>query len=112
MCDRSAIDPIVYAILTSSNSDEANERKEALTGHTAFQRALETYQGPHSVFILLAPVEAWLVDDGVRSLEDHEACMNVFIEVLKDLGISYHVFDLNCQFLLERVLLTMGYIGM
>ncbi|KAJ2928198.1 hypothetical protein H1R20_g8893, partial [Candolleomyces eurysporus] len=112
LCDRSAIDPIAYAILTSSNAEEARQRKEALVGRLAFKAALERYRDHHSVFILLSPVQAWLIDDGVRSLENQEACMDVFRKVLKDLEIPYRVFGPDCQFLFERLMLTLGYVSM
>jgi nicotinamide riboside kinase len=98
--------------LTSSNVEEGRECKEALTGRFALEAALERYRNPHSIFILLAPVQEWLIDDGVRSLDDQEACMTLFRKILKDLGIPYRVFGSDCQFLFERVLLTLGYVGM
>ena len=112
LCDRSAIDPIAYAILTSSDAEEAREREEALIGRLAFKTALERYRDRHSVFILLAPVRAWLIDDGVRSLENQEACMTVYRKILKDLDIPYRVLGSDCQFLFERVTSTLGYISM
>ncbi|KDQ53777.1 hypothetical protein JAAARDRAFT_136621 [Jaapia argillacea MUCL 33604] len=101
LSDRSAIDPIVYAILTASNENEANHRRRTLTEKDGFRRALPRYQ--HAEFILLEPVPEWLVDDGVRSLDNHVECSRVFKEVLEELGIAYTVINAETKDLAERV---------
>ncbi|KAF6753653.1 AAA domain-containing protein [Ephemerocybe angulata] len=103
LCDRSAIDPIVYAIL-----DVAKQRQSTLLSHPAFERALGRYCESASIFILLAPVKSWVVDDGVRSIENQEECSEVFIQVLRDLGIPYRVLGSDCQSVYERMVLTLG----
>lgn len=59
LSDRSAVDAIVYAILTSQNKTEADERWQILTGSGKFQSALFRYQ--KAKFWLLTPVPEWLV---------------------------------------------------
>jgi nicotinamide riboside kinase len=68
LSDRSAIDPIVYAILTSTTEDEAKQRRESLTNLPQFQLALSRYR--RSTFLLLTPVPEWVLDDGIRSLDN------------------------------------------
>lgn len=111
LCDRSAIDPIAYAILTASNAAEAREREEALISRLVVKDALTRYRDPYSVFILLTPVREWVIDDGVRSLENQEACGDVFRKLLKDLDIPYRVLGSDCKFLPERMAITLGYIN-
>ncbi|KAJ7027782.1 AAA domain-containing protein [Mycena alexandri] len=66
LCDRSAIDPIVYAIFTAANPADAESRKQVLLDLPEFQQALPRYR--ESLFVLLAPVKEWMVDDGFRML--------------------------------------------
>lgn len=87
LCDRSAIDPVVYAVLTGKDEEEALEKRNALVGTLEFQRALTLYRG--SVVVLLNPVPEWLVDDGIRSLDNQIECLKVFRQVLCELGIGY-----------------------
>ncbi|KAF5334750.1 hypothetical protein D9611_012907 [Ephemerocybe angulata] len=108
LCDRSAIDPIVYAILTAPSADVAKQRQSTLFSHPAFERALHRYRESASIFILLAPVKSWVVDDGVRSIENQEKCSEIFIQVLRDLGIPYRVLGSDCQSVYERMVLTLG----
>jgi nicotinamide riboside kinase len=68
LSDRSAIDPIVYAMLSSASEEEAEGRVRYLTNSSQFQSALLAYR--QSVVVLLAPVPEWLVDDGIRSIEN------------------------------------------
>jgi nicotinamide riboside kinase len=86
--DRSGIDPIVYAILTSTNEKEKQERVRSLTETAAFKRVLEVYRTSSFVF-LLTPIPEWLVDDGIRSIDDREECAKVFRELLKDMNVPY-----------------------
>jgi len=76
LSDRSAIDPIVYAILTSASEEEAEERVQSLTESHQFQLALAAYR--KSLFVLLGPVPEWLEDDGVRSTENQVSLVDSF----------------------------------
>jgi len=87
LSDRSAIDPITYAVLTALDEGEARERMRELVGTTEFQAALGRYRD--GSFILFKPVPEWLVDDGVRSMDDQEQSVEVFRDVLQQLGIPY-----------------------
>ncbi|KAF4616516.1 hypothetical protein D9613_008906 [Agrocybe pediades] len=107
--DRSAIDPIVYAILTSKNDEEARERKKFLVETPTFTKALAKYRSNNCIIIMLKTVEEWLVDDGVRSLEKQEDCLKIFRALLKELNISYHELGEESKFLQERVILTLGW---
>ncbi|VDB96180.1 unnamed protein product [Peniophora sp. CBMAI 1063] len=97
LCDRSAIDALVYAKLTSAND-------QALLESASFQTALASYRAPHTVCVLLRPIPDWMHDDGIRSIaEDRERCLEVFREVLGDLGITYFEIGDSCRMLEERV---------
>ena len=106
--DRSAMDAIVYALLTSKTQEEADARKAFLTSSNNFQKVLEKYRSPDTIVILLAPVAEWLVDDGIRSLESQADCSTIFKELLKSLGVNYHEFGCHMKFLHERVIMTLG----
>lgn len=106
--DRSAMDAIVYALLTSKTQEEANARKAFLTASDNFQKVLEKYRSIESIVILLHPVAEWLVDDGIRSLENHTDCSMIFKELLKSLKVNYHEFGCDTKFLHERVTVTLG----
>ncbi|KAF8156602.1 AAA domain-containing protein [Crassisporium funariophilum] len=106
VCDRSAIDPIVYAILTSPDKDEARRRQDHLTHSARFQKALRRYR--QSIVILLTPVAEWLVDDGVRSTENQDECLKIFRQLLQELDIPYHELGRGTMYLQERVAVTMG----
>jgi nicotinamide riboside kinase len=109
VCDRSAVDPIVYAILTSTSAHEALARKEKLVGKETFQVALARYRDAESIIVLLAPVKDWVVDDGIRSMEQQEECMGVFQRLLEDLGIPYHILGADRRSLFDRVISVMGF---
>ena len=87
LSDRSAIDPVAYAVSTAANEDDARERMRALVETPAFQAALHRYLG--ETFILFGPVPGWLVDDGVRSMEKQGQTFEVFRNILKELEIPY-----------------------
>jgi hypothetical protein len=101
--DRSAIDPIVYAILTSKDSDEARSRQDLLTRSEKFQKVLRRYKSRASILVLLTPVPEWLVDDGVRSTENQDTCTRIFRELLEELGVPYFELGRECLHLPERV---------
>ncbi|KAF9446062.1 hypothetical protein P691DRAFT_733951 [Macrolepiota fuliginosa MF-IS2] len=104
--DRSAIDPVVYAILTATGDEEARRRKEQLFMTEKFQSALEQYR--QSVFILLKPVREWITDDGIRFIEDLDKCYEMFGTVLKECGIQFREIGTEVGFLEERVAWLMG----
>lgn len=52
-----------------------------------FQAALRRYRD--GTFILFKPVPEWLVDDGVRSIDEQGQSIGVFREVLRELEIPY-----------------------
>jgi nicotinamide riboside kinase len=101
LSDRSAIDAIVYAILTSRNKEDADHRQGFLIGSPQFQLALSSYR--QAIFILLTPVPEWLVDDGVRSMSDGYRCLAVFRQVLSELEIKYEEIGANMKDLSDRV---------
>ncbi|KAF9022944.1 hypothetical protein BDZ89DRAFT_1070299 [Hymenopellis radicata] len=87
--DRSALDPVIYAILTGIDADDSQRRRESLEASPLFQEVLVQYRKPSSVLILLTPVEEWLVDDGVRHLDDQKKTVDIFRDVLSRLNIPY-----------------------
>jgi len=106
LSDRSAIDPIVYAIFTSTSEEEAQQRRDSLINSPQFQLALPGYR--HSIFLLLKPVQEWVWDDGIRSLEDRDRCLDLFRKTLDELGICYREMGPDMMFLAERIVVTMG----
>jgi nicotinamide riboside kinase len=89
--DTSAIDPIIYTYLFSPTTDEAEQRRKNMFARPEFQEVLSRYKSSSSRFFLLEPVPEWVEDDGVRSLDDHERCLSVFMDTLQQLGINYEV---------------------
>ncbi|KAG6905764.1 hypothetical protein DXG01_000850 [Tephrocybe rancida] len=108
ICDRSAVDPIVYAVLTSSTTQEANRRREILVNLPEFRPALEIYR--RSLFLLLTPIPDWLVDDGVRSLEHQNECFEAFITELQKLGIEFRVIGPEMRSREERITRVLGWL--
>lgn len=106
VCDRTAIDPVIYAILTSNDEEEARRKKDHLTHSANFQKALQQYR--QSIVILLQPVAEWLADDGVRSTENQDKCLQIYKQVLAELDVSYYEFGREVMFLPERVGRIMG----
>lgn len=106
LCDRSAVDPIVYAVLTSSDENEAQRRRKILMNSPDFKNALPIYR--RSTFILLAPVADWLEDDGIRLLEHQARCFEVFRQVLVELGIPFLEIGAQMRLLEERVTIAIG----
>ncbi|KAJ7155082.1 AAA domain-containing protein [Mycena filopes] len=100
LCDRSAVDPVVYAIFTAANAAEAQSRKHALIDLPEFQEALPRYQ--ESLFILLAPVRDWMVDDGFRHVGDESEILAIFRGTLSELGVQYREIGPSMRFLPER----------
>ncbi|KAG6853418.1 hypothetical protein C0991_004586 [Blastosporella zonata] len=108
ICDRSAIDPIVYAVLTSKTIEEANKRRNILVNIPEFRDALKIYR--QSTFLLLAPIPDWLIDDGVRLLEQQTQCFEAFQKELRDLGIKFQVMGEETRFREERVIRVLGWL--
>lgn len=91
LSDRSGLDPIVYALTTANNLEERESRRRHLVAVEGFTEALADYQSTeNAVVVLLMPVKEWLVDDGVRSLEDGEVCAEEFQMLMKILEIQFH----------------------
>ena len=101
LSDRSAVDAVVYSILTSTTEAEAIERKKILVNSAQFQEALPRYR--RAKFVLLTPVPEWLVDDGVRSLYDQYHCTEVFRQVLVELEIGFQEMGVEMKRLEDRV---------
>lgn len=87
LSDRSAIDPIAYAVSTAANEKDARERMRVLVDTVEFQAALGRYRD--GTFVLFKPVPEWLVDDGVRSMDKQDQVFEVFRDVLRELDIPY-----------------------
>ncbi len=84
--DRSALDPIVYAVLTGRSDLDGKERGESLSRKDKFQETLAEYRKSSSFFFLLAPVEEWLMDDGTRHLDNGKECFVIFERGLVGFG--------------------------
>jgi nicotinamide riboside kinase len=106
LSDRSAVDPIVYAVLTADNKAEAQKRRGTLIQSSQIQFVLEKYR--HAVFVLLAPVPEWVKDDGVRSTALQAESMEIFRQTLSDLKIRYREIGPEMRSLDERVRVVMG----
>ena len=106
VCDRAAIDPVVYAILTSRDEEEARRRQNHLTHSANFEKALQRYR--QSIVILLKPVAEWLVDDGIRNTERQDECLQLYKSLLREMDIPYYEFGRESMFLPERVGIVMG----
>ncbi|KAG6373183.1 hypothetical protein JVT61DRAFT_6801 [Boletus reticuloceps] len=100
LSDRSGVDPIVYAVLTANDEHQARLKKNLLVEHPTFQCALKRYR--KAKFLLLRPVPEWVVDDGVRSLDQHAHSFHVYRAVLAELGIPYREIGEDMKDLLER----------
>ncbi|KAL4258027.1 P-loop containing nucleoside triphosphate hydrolase [Pleurotus pulmonarius] len=106
LCDRSAIDPIVYALLTAIDEHDAKEKYERLADSEAFQRALVRYRS--AIFVLLGPVQEWLVDDGVRNTENQLEYFGLFKKTLAELDISFYEIGEETMGLGDRVDRVLG----
>ena len=110
LCDRSAIDAIAYAIMTSPTEAEAQRRQDLLVRLQGFESALQKYR--NSIFVLLAPVPEWLEDDGIRSIENQSKCFDVFHSLLEKLGVPFRVIGPEMKSLDERVTAMKGLLGL
>ena len=109
LSDRSAIDPVVYAVLTSRTESDARDRRNKLVNLPKFQLTLPMYR--QAIFILLKPVPEWLVDDGVRSLDNQTQCLSVFRTTLTELGIVYEEMGGEMKDLNKRVSKVLEYVS-
>ncbi|KAJ3811693.1 AAA domain-containing protein [Lentinula lateritia] len=101
LSDRSAVDAVVYAALSELKAKSGST--QALISCPDFQEVLPFYRSPRSTFVLLRPIKEWMIDDGVRSLEDGEHCHDMFVRILKELNISYIELGEDCRWLEERI---------
>jgi nicotinamide riboside kinase len=101
LSDRSGVDPVVYALLTAKSEADALEKRRALASTPAFQGAVSAYR--KALVVLLTPVPQWVVDDGVRSLDDQLSCLHVFRQLLAELKIIYTELGPERMDLKERV---------
>jgi len=101
LSDRSAVDAVVYAALSELTVKSGNTT--ALVSSPEFQKILPLYRSSSSTFVLLSPIREWLVDDGVRSLENGESCHDMFVKMLKELHIQFVELGEDCRRLEERV---------
>jgi len=97
LSDRSAVDAIVYAEF----DPDGEQQKERLLDEESFRRGVVRYR--RSLFVLLAPVEEWVVDDGVRSIDRGDEYHGFFVAMLKRLEIPYQHLGQETKGLEERV---------
>ncbi|KAJ1308793.1 hypothetical protein OPQ81_004483 [Rhizoctonia solani] len=105
LCDRSAIDPLVYAALSSAEATGA----EILAEGDELKRILPIYR--RAIFVLLHPVKEWFEDDGVRSLDDPSSYPNAFKHYMNRFGIKYYEIDDSLKDLDERVNVVLSWAG-
>jgi nicotinamide riboside kinase len=108
LSDRSAIDPLAYAVVTAANEEDARQRKRILINTPGFQTALQYYK--EGVFVLFKPVSEWLVDDGVRSMDDRGQNLDVFRGILRELGIPFIELGEEIKDLQSRVAFVKGFL--
>jgi hypothetical protein len=111
LSNRSAVDSVVYVVLAAQN-EEAVRRQWALEDAPSVTAARERYCGAGAYFVLLRPVPGWLVDDGVRSLDDHTRCVEVFRRVLAEWGMKYHEIGEEISDIERRVDAVLAYVGL
>ena len=109
LSDRSAVDPVAYAVVTAANEEDAQLRKRVLVDTPEFQSALQWYK--EGVFILFKPVPEWLVDDGVRSMDERGQNLDVFRGVLRELEIPFVELGEEIKNLQSRVAFVKGFIS-
>ncbi|EJD42901.1 hypothetical protein AURDEDRAFT_114910 [Auricularia subglabra TFB-10046 SS5] len=98
LCDRSAVDPLVYAALGFADGPT---RQQELMRAPEFQAVLDRYRA--SLFVLLAPIAEWVVDDGVRSLERPHDYLQIFKGTLQSLGVQTRELGEDVRDLSTRV---------
>ncbi|KAG9126196.1 hypothetical protein FRC07_004521, partial [Ceratobasidium sp. 392] len=105
LCDRSAIDPIVYAHFSTAGESGADKLVES----AEFCQALPVYRD--ALFVLLHPVEEWVEDDGVRSLNDPHKYPAVFKMFLNRFGFDYEEMGEDVKNLEDRVDRVLEWVG-
>jgi hypothetical protein len=106
--DRSAIDPVAYAVLTAANEEDGRQRKRILVETPEFQAVLHWYK--EGKFVLFKPVAEWLVDDGVRSMDERGQNLDVFRGILSELEIPFVELGEEIKDLQSRVAFAKGYL--
>ncbi|KAH7343654.1 AAA domain-containing protein [Rhizoctonia solani] len=105
LCDRSAIDPLVYAALSATEATGG----EILAESDGLWHILLIYR--RAVFILLNPVKEWIEDDGVRSLADPSGYPSTYRQYLNQFGIKYYEIDSSLKDLDGRVNVVLSWAG-
>ncbi|KDN51115.1 hypothetical protein RSAG8_00744, partial [Rhizoctonia solani AG-8 WAC10335] len=105
LCDRSAIDPLVYAALSATEGTGA----EILAESNEMQGILPIYR--RAVFVLLHPVQEWFEDDGIRSLADPSGYPLTYKHYLNRYEIKYHEIDSSLKDLDGRVNAVLSWAG-
>jgi nicotinamide riboside kinase len=105
LCDRSAIDPIVYAYFSTIDKSGA----ETLVESAELRGLLPVYRD--ALFVLLHPVVEWLEDDGVRSLDDPQKYPTVFKEYLEKFKLDYEEMGDSVKGLEDRVDMVLGWVA-
>lgn len=98
LSDRCAIDALVY-----TRKFVSENAYKTLCETSEFQEALRRYRGErakgndgtHVLFILTLPVAEWLIDDGIRSMDDPEVILEEFRRVLNEMEIPF--FELGSE---------------
>ncbi|KAL4246290.1 P-loop containing nucleoside triphosphate hydrolase [Abortiporus biennis] len=107
LSDRSAVDPIVYASMPETV--DASEIRQRLINDVRFQEVLPLYR--KSLFIVLQPVKEWVVDDGVRSLEDPWRYNQILARTLDELGVPFVELGEGIRDLRERLEIVKRHLG-
>ncbi|KAL4885686.1 AAA domain-containing protein [Aspergillus karnatakaensis] len=88
LCDRSGVDPIVYAI--KYGPPQARQLLESASHWHYLRDRMRT-----SLVILCQPHQEWLADDGTRlmakSWEEWESVHHIFVQVLETSGIGFWI---------------------
>ena len=93
LSDRCAIDALVY-----TRKYVSENAYKTLCETPEFQEALGRYRGERAkgnngthkvLFILTLPVAEWLIDDGIRSMDEPEAVLEEFRNVLNEMEIPF-----------------------
>ncbi|CAE6400905.1 unnamed protein product [Rhizoctonia solani] len=105
LCDRSAIDPLVYAALSATEGSGA----KVLVESDEMQTILPIYR--RAIFVLLHPVKEWFEDDGIRSLADPSGYPLTYKHYLSRFEIKYYEIDSSLKDLDERVNAVLSWAG-
>ncbi|KAL5335066.1 AAA domain-containing protein [Aspergillus crustosus] len=100
LCDRSGVDPIVYAI--RYGPEDGRVKLEDAPQCQFFKQKMK-----RALVIVCPPQQEWLIDDGVRlmasSWEEWEGVHLAFFEVLESNEIPFQVIPNGCLDLQDRV---------